>query len=57
MTKNELRRLAVKRLAKERNVSLKVAAHIYNCWNSKQQKAARNAAYKVGGQQSITNVE
>ena len=54
MTKKERRRLAVKRLATERSVSLSVAAHIYNCWSSKQQKAARNAA---AGQMPLDETE
>ena len=46
MTKNDKRRLVIKKLSKDRGVSLKVAAHIYSCWPSLRQ---RNEREKVVG--------
>ena len=46
MTKNDKRRLVIKKLSKDRGVSLKVAAHIYACWPSLRQ---RNEREKVVG--------
>ena len=44
MTKKEKKRLAVAKIAREKGVSLKVAAHIYACWPSLKQRRAREAA-------------
>ena len=41
MKKNDKRRLVIKKLAKERRVSLAVAAHIYACWPSLRQRRER----------------
>lgn len=46
MTKKEKKRLAVAKIAREKGVSLKVAAHIYACWPSLKQRHAREAAVR-----------
>ena len=42
MTKNEKRLAVIVKISDERNVSLRVAAHIYNCWPRKKQQYERS---------------